>query len=63
MKSPISMPKFDVYGLKERQQVNLPMFHKQHRLSIILFYLKRCVPSITHLNYFAKYASSHREQV
>jgi len=63
LKSPQIMNKIQVYDLNENRKVTLPLFNKGHRLSIILFYLKQCVTSITHLNYFSTYASSHRAQV
>lgn len=52
-----------VYDLNEDRIVSFPSSNKGHRLSIVFFYLKRCVPSTTHLNYFSTYASSHRTQV
>jgi hypothetical protein len=57
------MNKIQVYDLNENKKIILPSYNKGHRISIILFYIKRCVPSITHLNYFSNYASSHRTQV
>lgn len=57
------MTKFQVYDLNQNRKVDFPLPNKGHRLSIIFFYLKRCVPSLTHLNYFANYASTHRAQV
>ncbi len=63
LKSPQIMTKIQVYDLDENKKVTLPSYSKGHRLSIIFFYIKRCVPSITHLNYFSTYGSSHRAQV
>jgi hypothetical protein len=52
-----------VYDLKKDIPVQFPPPSKGQRLSIVFFYWKRCIPSITQLNYFSTYASSHRTQV
>jgi hypothetical protein len=62
LKSPQEMPKIQVYDLHENKMIYFPSADTR-RLSIILFYINRCVPSITHLNYFSTYASNHRTQV
>ena len=63
LKSPQVMHKIQVYDLNENKIISLPSLIKTRRLSILFFYMNRCVPSITHLNYFCNYASSHRTQV
>jgi hypothetical protein len=57
------MKSIQTYDLRANQIVRLPSAEKTHRLSIILFYLNRCVPSMAHLHYFSTYASSHQGQV
>ena len=63
LKIPEEMMKIQVYDLNENRIVQLPYNSKGHRLSIVFFYLTRCVPSMTHLNYFSAYASASRTQV
>jgi len=63
LKSPQTMNNIEVYDLNENEKVSLPLLGKTRRLSILFFYINHCVPSITHLNYFSTYASTHRAQV
>ena len=56
------MQKIQVYDLNENKILYFPT-NDTRRLSIVLFYINQCVPSINHLNYFSNYASNHRTQV
>ena len=63
LKSSQIMTKIQVYDLNKNIIISLPPTDNERRLSIVFFYIDRCVPSIVHLNYFAIYASSHSGQV
>mgnify|MGYP006933280955 CR=1 FL=1 len=63
LKSSLKFNEITVYDIKNNQVVSLPPTNKEHKISIYFFYLKQCIPSLAHLNYFSKYASLHRTQV
>lgn len=63
LKSPQTLTEIQVYDLNEDRVISFPSHIRGHRLTVVLFYLKRCVPSMTHLDYFATYASSNRAKV
>ena len=63
LKSPQKLTDIQIYDLNEDRVIPFPTHIRGHRLSVVLFYLKRCVPSMTHLHYFATYASSNRAKV
>lgn len=60
---PQPMKSIQAYDLRANRIVRLPSAGQTHRLSIVLFYLNGCVPSMAHLTYFSTFASSHRRQV
>ncbi|UJR22537.1 hypothetical protein I4U23_025586 [Adineta vaga] len=62
LKTPLALENIVLYDIRTEKSVELPSLGKSRRLTILLFYHNKCIPSIAHLNYFAKYASTHPKQ-
>lgn len=60
---PQTMATVQLYNIKSNRIVRFPPVETSSRFTILLFFVKNCVPSFTHLKYFSAYATTNPQQV